>query len=145
MNNNMNRGTNSRSGMADTINAERWANFDRNAADILQTLRQAGLSEDEIAITRLQHELGARFDIQNLGATQVSQSSSSNMASANNATSTRFNISAMTDLNRMESVLNELIADVNIETDAVHGQYFLQALKSLLTDTRNKIKANVRT
>jgi hypothetical protein len=103
--------------------------------EMLQKMRDAGFSEEEIAMRRMNREVGSRIDAQSFVREAQYQSGNGQRSNMGNAPSTQHLVT-------IESILLELINNAKNEADELHRTHFLRALQNNLSSVRSDL--NVR-
>ena len=101
--------------------------------EMLQSMRDAGFSEEEIAMRRLHREVGSRIDTTSMMRELYFQRSESRRGN--------MGLPSAEHLTRVESILLELINSAKNEADELHRTHFLRALQNGLSLVRNDLNA----
>jgi len=121
--------------MPEPAQGERWAGFEGYATDILRSMREAGFSEEEIAMRRLHREMGSRTD--NDLAKRNLIHMRNNRTGERGSNMSNLGAPLPEFLNHQERILNDLLASAQNEGDELHRNHWIRALENMLVDVRN--------
>jgi len=133
--NNSGFAVNSQSQMPEPAQGERWSGFEGYATDILRSMREAGFSEEEIAMRRLHREMGSRMD--NDLAKRNLLHMRNNRTGERGSSMANLGAPLPEFLSHQERTLNELLASAQNGGDELHRNHWIRALENMLVDIRN--------